>query len=416
MTADGSSGSIAPDPAAADPGDHVIGPGPGRRPSMALIVSITVTGIMGNTLITPVAPDIVADFGVGPTSLGLLLGAATAPGIVLAPVIGVLADRFGRRALLLPCLVTFGVCGGLAVVAPSFPVLLALRVGQGLGSAGLINLSVVLIGDHWDGLERARMIGRNAAALTIALAVLPPLGGLLGDLGGWRASFVPFWIALVTAALVYRRLPRSQRGDRTIGQQLRDMAPHLRSPAIAASLGVGFVFFVVIFGLILTVLPVYLATDFGASASTRGFVLGLPAVTSTVVAFNLGRLRDRLGRRRLLVGGCVALAAALFVLGGAPSFGLLLLAPPIYGLGEGVLIPTLQDVVTGEAPTESRGALVAIWVGVARLGQTAGPVLAGAGLEAFSPAPLFAIGGMVAALLALGLALARMPQRRPLRF
>lgn len=92
MTPGGSSGSVAP----------------AVRPPFGLILSITLTGIMGNTLVTPATPDIVAGLGGGPTGVGLLLAAATAPGVILAPIIGVLADRFGRRRILIPCLVIFG--------------------------------------------------------------------------------------------------------------------------------------------------------------------------------------------------------------------------------------------------------------------------------------------------------------------
>src|SRR5439155_14166545 len=95
----GSSGSIAP------------------RPPFGLIVSITVTGIMANTLITPAVPDIRDAFGVGTAAAGLLLAAATAPGIALAPVLGLLADRYGRREVVVPCLALFGVAGGLSAFA-----------------------------------------------------------------------------------------------------------------------------------------------------------------------------------------------------------------------------------------------------------------------------------------------------------
>ena len=53
------------------------------------------------------------------------MAAGTLPGIVMAPVIGVLADRFGRRAVLVPCLVAFGVFGLLSALAPTFLALLA---------------------------------------------------------------------------------------------------------------------------------------------------------------------------------------------------------------------------------------------------------------------------------------------------
>ncbi|MGA7096438.1 MAG: hypothetical protein WB245_02600, partial [Acidimicrobiia bacterium] len=63
----------------------------------------------------------------------------------------------------------------LAALAPTFNLLLLARLVQGIGSSGLVNLAVVLIGDHWSGVERTRLVGRNSAVLTIGLAGLPLL-------------------------------------------------------------------------------------------------------------------------------------------------------------------------------------------------------------------------------------------------
>jgi MFS family permease len=71
----------------------------------------------------------------------------------------------------------------------------------------------------------------------------------------------------------------------------------------------------------------------------------------------------------------------------------------LYGLGEGASIPTVQDLVAGNAPEASRGAVVAAWVGAARAGQTIGPLLAGVALQAVGASTTFVLGGLVAAVL-----------------
>jgi MFS family permease len=377
------------------------------RPPFLIIVAITLTGIMANTLVTPATPDIVDDFGVGRAGVGWLLAAATAPGIVLAPVIGILSDRYGRRETVVPCLAVFGLAGGLAAFAPSYPVLLALRVLQGVGSAGLINLAVVIIGDHWDGMERAKMIGRNAAALTASIAVLPPLGGLLAGLGGWRWTFAPYWLGLVTAVAVLRFLGPSERGEGTLGEQLRRTRPYLRLPIVMGSMGMAFVLFVLVFGGFLTVLPVHLKDEFGVSAAWRGLVLGVPALPSTLMALNLGRLRARFGVAAILVFGSFAIAGGLGILAVAPTVPLLLLGPVVYGFGEGTMIPTLQDAVASAPPASSRGAIVASFIGVTRLGQTVGPVVAAAGLAAVGSEPVFLAGAVLAVGMGLSVPLLR---------
>lgn len=328
------------------------------------------------------------------------MAAATLPGVVVAPLIGLLADRYGRRELLVPCLAIFGFFGGLSGFAPTFPTLLACRLVQGVGSAGLINLAVVVIADHWKGPERARVIGQNSAVLTVSLAVLPPLGGVLTDLGGWRATFWPYWLALVTAAGVAVVLPRSPRRDVQIGEQVGEALRYLRSASVLAAMGSGAILFTLIFGLMLTALPLYLAEDFGLGATSRGLVLGIPAVTSTVSALLLGRLTARFGARRVVMAGSALLAVAFSIVAEAPVLALVVAGTLLYGFGEGAAIPSLQAIVAGAAPASSRGSVVAMWVGSVRAGQTVGPILAGVALGGLGASGTFLAGaGLAAALL-----------------
>lgn len=387
MTLRGSSGSAASIPA------------PSMR-TLALIMGITVTSIMGNVLITPVVPDIIEDFGEPLSRAGWLLAATTAPGILLAPVMGVLADRFGRREVVVPCLVLFGVSGGLAMWAPTFGSLLVLRFLQGIGSAGLMNLAIVLIADHWSGVERAKMIGRNAAALTAAIVVLPPLGGLLGGLWGWRATFAPYWLALLTALVLQARLPAGTRGEQTLRAQVRALGPLLRRRAVVGPVVLGAVAFVLIFGVFLTAVPLYMDRVFDVGPGGRGLVLALPAVTSTASALSLGRLRAQYSTRALLFVGFAVFAVSFALLGAVESMVVVCVASLFYGLGDGLVIATLQDGISEAAPAEGRAAVVAVWVSVVRGGQTAGPVLASTGFDGPGVRPTFYAAAAVAGLLA----------------
>lgn len=371
----------------------------GSRPPLLLLFAITVTGITQNTLVTPIVPEILAAFDAPVSLAGPLVAAASAPGIAMAPLIGVLADRFGRRTVLVPCLVLFGVAGGSCALAPNIWVLIGLRFLYGIGGAGLINLVVVIIGDHWSGTNRARIIGWNSAVLTVSIAVLPPIGGLLTDLGDWRVPFALYPLALVTAVLAYRRLAPGPRLDITIREQLADVRPFLGQSIVKRSIGGGVVIFVLIFGLLLTVLPVYAELAFGLGATARGVLLGLPAVTSTIAALLVGRLTGRFGRRPLLIAGCGFFAVSLAAVAAAPTVALLVAAVLTFGLGEGLLIPVLQDIAAGIAPSSSRGAVVAVWVGSARFGQTIGPLVASGGLGAFGAEATFVAGAAASLLL-----------------
>ena len=367
---------------------------------MWLIFSLTVTGILGNILVAPALPALAKDLDVSTASAGLVITAATVPGIVLAPIIGVLADRYGRRRVLLPCLVAFATFGSLGGLAPNLGVLLALRVGQGFGSAGLVNLAVVLIADHWEGTERARRIGMNAAVLTSSLAVMPIVGGTLAGLGSWRLAFAPYLLAGLTAVAVVRNLaPTPPRTDVTWRDQLRDIPGALRAPGVVATMAVGVVIFILLFGLVLTTLPFHLDGEFGLSSSGIGAMLAIPAISSTIVAMSLGRFRRRWGSGTLVSVGMLLLGVAFAGFGVSPTLVVVAVFGLVYGCGEGLVVPSLQDRVAEGAAPAVRGTVIAIWVGAVRLGQAAGPALAGA-LAGLGVPALFVAGGVVAALAA----------------
>jgi MFS transporter, ACDE family, multidrug resistance protein len=394
-------------------------PGPGaleaprRQPTLWLIGSITVTGILANTLIYPAIPDILDDLGVDDGAAGVLVAAASLPGIVVAPLIGVLADRYGRKQILVPCLVVFGLFGALAAFSPSFEWLLLARLGQGLGSAGLINLATIVISDTWTGVERARMLGYNSAILTVSLAILPAAGGLLTDLGSWRYSFAPYPLALVTAAVVLVRLgPGPSDRSISIGAQIRAAAAVARSPRVLAPLFLAFITFVMVFGLFLTVLPLHLEREFGLTASQRGLVLAVPAAGATVGALVLGRLRMRRGPRWIVVASFALFAATYPVVGLAPTLLLVLPAGLLYGLGEGLVLPTLTDVVAESAPESSRGAVLSLQVSAIRTGQTTGPLVAGAGIALVGTGSTFVLGGLLAAAVVAATVVVRLPGSR----
>lgn len=370
----------------------------GRRPPVAFIFTVTVTGILSNTLLSPLLPDVLAEFDQPDSRAGLLVAVGSLPGIVVAPVIGILADRFGRRSVLLPCLFVFGTSGLVAAAAPTFEVLLVARLVQGLGSAGMINLAVVLIGDHWEGIGRTRLLGRNAAVLTVGLAIVPLLSGIVGELTSWRVSLGIYGVAVVTGLIGLRVLDDTRPlAAPSIGAQLRGAGRVIRQPVLLAAMTSGFLLFMAVFGLFLATLPIHLEEEFGLGAAARGLVIAVPAAVASVAAFNLDRLRGAAPLRTLLVGSAALFLVAFPLIGLAATLPLLLVGTAIYGAGEGVFLPVIQDVATSASPDEHRGAVVALWVGAARAGQSLGPLLVAALSGVADTGELFVLGGGLAA-------------------
>ena len=363
-------------------------------PSKVLVFSVTAVGLLHNSIFVSSTPEILRTFGESENLAGLLIAAGSVPGIVVAPFIGFLADRFGRKKVLIPCLVIYGVFGLLVGLSPSLSWFLLLRIFQGLGSAGLINLVVVIISDNWGSLERARLIGQNAAAITISVAIYPVAGGGITDLISWRWNFLAFLLPLIVAFFISRKLDDHQPGlDVSVREQISGAFKVVRKPAIATNLVIGTIVFMSIFGLLLSLLPVHLDREYGLTPTERGLIASTPAILAALAALTVARVRKR------VQGGIIIYASLLiwgisFLLMGFGSLPLLVIGTIAYGFSEGLMIPTLQDLIAENAPDQLRGALLAIWTGAGRLGQTLGPVAVSLALMGLSTSWVLVLAGI----------------------
>ncbi len=336
---------------------------------------MTVCGILTNTLLTANIPDILDEFNQPDSRAGFLVAVAPLPGIVLAPIMGVLADRYGRRRVLIPCLFIFGLMGFATALAPSFELLIAARFFQGVGASGLINIAVVILGDHWTGADRTKVIGQNSAVLTLCLALVPSISGAIAEATSWRVSLAFAGVGIPVGVAVWHLLPESHVPfDRSLVDQLRGARQAIDQPIVRVVIITGFLLFVVIFGVFLTALPLHLEREFNLGPRDRGLVLSVPAIGATIVALNLGRLRARLGMRRVLVAAAALISLAALGVAIGPSLIIVIAASIVYGLGDGTCIPSLQDAATSAAPPEQRAAVMAAWVSAVRMGQTVGPL------------------------------------------
>jgi len=132
-------------------------------PNLHVVFAVTLMAIMGVANITPAFPRIARELGVTPAQVAYLITYFTVPGVFLAPVLGVLADRIGRKRILAPSLFLFGLAGTACGFVRDFDLLLGLRFIQGVGAAALGALNVTIIGDLYSGRERTAAMGYNSS-------------------------------------------------------------------------------------------------------------------------------------------------------------------------------------------------------------------------------------------------------------
>ena len=347
---------------------------PWRSSTLYVILSCSLMGVMGVSLISPVLPDLRPVFGVTDAQVGLVITAYTLPGVVVTPFVGLAADRLGRRRVVVPLLVLFAVAGAGVAFARTFAEVIALRFLQGVGASALITLAVTLIGDVYDGPRRDAVIGVNGSTIGTGAAFYPLLGGALAGIR-WSAPFLFFGVGAVVAvaAVVALDEPDAERSTdvRTYLTRLRAVATLPQALGVFVAL---FAAFLIFYGAVLTALPLLLRDAYGLGAGRIGATLSAVAVASAVVSSQYGRLSDRLTAPRLVAVGFVAYGLGLFGVRLAPSPLAVAAALLVFGVGFGVAMPAIDTTVVTLVDDDLRAGVMGLRTSVLRLGQTVGPV------------------------------------------
>lgn len=384
----------------------------GRRasyfdPQLQVLFAVTLMAVLGVASIGPALPLLRHELGVPVERIGLVVTLFTLPGVVLTPLLGIVADRIGRKRVLAPSLVLFGLAGGACALAPSFEWLAGLRLLQGVGAAALGALNVTLIGDLFRGRERTTAMGYNSSVLSVGTATYPLIGGALA-LAGWRMPFALPLLAVVVAGLVAVRL-REPAVDRSagLGEYLGDVWREVRRFRVLALFAASCGIFVLLYGAYVTFLPLYMADRFSSSPVAIGAVMTSVSVVTGLTSSQLGRLSGLIPEARLLVAGFVSFAAGLALIPLMPAPWLLVAPAVLIGFAFATTIPVVMTLLAGPAPDDRRAAFMSLNGTVLRLGQTVGPlVMTGVFTLGGFPAVYAAGSGFAVVLAGLGVVLA----------
>jgi len=346
-----------------------------NSPAAAVIFASTLVAVMGVSLISPALPAVQEAWNISESQASLLLSAFTLPGIFLTLPIGLLADRIGRKPILIPALIVFGLSGGAIIIISDFTLILVLRAIQGAASSAIVMLTVTLLGDLFTGEQRRVLIGTNAAILAVGAAGYPLLGGALATFA-WSAPFACFLLALLVAIPGITLLEEPNRDGINSNSSIRKFltGPTSMTPFVILYLAI-FGIFVILYGAQLTAVPFLLANEYQLSSAGIGLLVGLPAVSMGMTALQGDRVLRVLTSFQSIALGFVSYGIGLAVVAITDSIYVVAGALLLFGLGQGLAEPITDTALNERAPDEFRGSIMSIRTSVLRLGTTIGPPL-----------------------------------------
>jgi ACDE family multidrug resistance protein len=345
--------------------------------NLLIVFGVTLIAVMGVASISPAFPKIQRELGITPNQVGLLITFFTLPGALLTPIVGVMADRYGRKKILIPSLFLFAIAGTACTFIKDFNLLLWMRAVQGIGAAALGSINSTIIGDLYDNKRRIEAMGLNASVLSIGVASYPSIGGAMA-LIGWNYPFLLSALALPIGILALILLKNPEpRSTQTIKEYLSGTWSHLRNMRIAALFSAGMISFIIMYGAYLTYFTILMGEKFNSSSLTIGIIMSVASLSNAVTASQLGRIHRWLSMTSILKISFSVYALSMILVPFMSNLWFLLIPAILSGMANGATLPSIQTSVAEIAPLEYRGAIMSLNNMMLRLGQTLGPPVIG---------------------------------------
>jgi len=347
--------------------------------------------IVAFSLRAPFLPFFLGDLGLESVDeqalwSGLINAAGAGTMAITAPIWGVMADRYGRKPMLMRAQFAAFVTIGLMGLATAPWHLLALRMVEGMFT-GTVTAATALVATTTPKARLGFALGLIQTAVFSGSAFGPLVGGLLADGAGYRptffiASFMMLSGGLVTLFLVKENFtpqPAEPGGKRGGASWALLMSPVLLGLTLTM-VGVRFSS-----SAVQPIMPLFVEQLAGhltsASSSLAGVTLGVLGVTSAISSVYLGRQGDKRGHRTILVGCLLGSGLVYLPMALAQHPWHLIALQAVFGVFAGGTIPAANALIANVTSPERRGAVFGLMASATSVGGFVGP-LAGAGLAA----------------------------------
>ncbi len=399
---------------------------------IGVLVLAALLMILNETVLSVALPQLMQDFSVTASTAQWLTTGFMLTMAVVIPTTGFMLQRFTTRALFLVAIVLFLVGTALAVVAPTFALMLLARVVQAAGTAIILPLLMTTTISEVPVQHRGTVMGLNSVVISVAPAIGPTIAGVVVDALSWRWLFgIMFAIGAVVFAAGFafvrirsltRRAPLDvasivisvfafgglvyglanigtlvsdgaltpvvslvvgvlalalfvTRQQRLVqeGSALLDLKP-FTVPTFRLSVGIVIVCMATMLGTVI-VLPIYFQSVLGVSVLTTGMLLLPGGLVQGVISPIIGRLYDKVGPRPLVIPGALLLAGGqwwLTQLGTDTALGVVVAMHVVFCIGMAMLMTPLMTASLGSLPPRLYGHGSAIMNTLQQLAGAAG--------------------------------------------
>jgi MFS family permease len=356
---------------------------------------------MGFGLVAPVLPIFAARFDVGVTAASVVVSAFAFLRLIFAPASGRLVTRFGERRVYVSGLVIVAASTGACAFAQAYWQLLLFRSSGGIGSTMFTVSALALLVRLSPPHLRGRASGLWATGFLMGSISGPLLGGGLVEIS-LRLPFLAYGVAVLLAALLawlFLRGPGPAAPPPADPENTITVLTAWAHRAYRAALSSGFATGWAVFGVRVSLIPLFVTEALHASEGFAGLSLSIFAAGNVAALTVSGRLADKYGRRPMVIYGLAVTSAGTIWLGFTDTEFTFLAASLIAGVGSGMLSPAQQAAVADViGPRGGGGPVLAAFQMATDVGAILGPLLTGVIAEVFSYPMAFGLTGLISVL------------------
>ncbi len=381
-------------------------------PAINVIALTSFAASLSARALDPVLPRVADEFSINIAAAASFASAFALTYAVVQPMLGAAADLFGKARLMIGCLVLLGFASILGALSDSVYLFFATRILAGIGSGGVFPVALGLTSDLVAPDKRQVAIGRTLAGSMTGNLLGASVSGLIGDFLGWRGVLAVLGglvlIASTAVAAGFRgaaltQPPRSSL--RTLKQGYRTI---FENPNARICFSAVFVEGCCVFGLF-PFIAAFLVDLGQTSLSVAGIVIAGFAAGGLFYSLTVSSFLPRLGVKGMMMAGATLVALQLVALALGPpwkiQFGNMLLM----GWGFYMIHGCLQ-VFASELSVEARATAMSLHSFFFFMGQTAGPIGYGFGVQHAGKLPALSAAALI--MVALGLACAQLLRPR----
>jgi MFS transporter, ACDE family, multidrug resistance protein len=351
---------------------------------MIILSMIPLLMVLGNSVLIPGLPEMESQMHVSKFQVSLLITLFSVPAGIVIPIAGFLSDRIGRKWVIVPSMLLFGVGGIIAGCAawwlksPYYVVLIG-RVVQGIGASGTAPIAMAFLGDLFTGSDRSKALGVNEAGNALGKVISPVIGAAVALIAWFSVFFIFPILCLPLAAAVWWlvREPKKQQEKQSVKEYVQSLWKIARREGrwLLVAYFAGVVALFTLFG-VLFYMSDLLETRYKIDGLPKGLLLAIPLCVLSITSFATGSVikKKKALMKWLLVVGCLIMAAALLTSTWLASNAWMLIAlMSVSAVGTGIMLPSLNMLITSAVDQKNRGIVTSFYGSVRFLGVAAGP-------------------------------------------